>query len=179
MRQTNQLFVKGLNERIPKDRQTPDRLNKLQNARLDKRGETLFAVRIEGAEEWHGIEDGEYALALDQSAVTGDHDLTGYQKGYLIRLSHGVVIGELFPKQFGDLLVEDLIIDDIFKVSVRPVAKYSESVGLRETFVAKTLPVLQFIDGVQIADFIIIPTRFTLSFTDAVDVVDRDLSCLE
>ena len=179
MRQTTQLFVKGLNERIPKDRQTPDRLNKLQNARLDKRGETLFAVRIEGAEEWLGVEDGEYALTLDQSAVTGDHNLTGYQKGYLLRFEDFFEVKDENSAQGTDNIMHDITVSELFSYKIIPVQKFTESVGLSETFVAKTLPVLRFIDGVQIADFIIIPTRFTLSFTDAVDVVDRDLSCLE
>lgn len=179
MRQTTQLFVKGLNERIPKDRQTPDRLNKLQNARLDKRGDTLFAVRIEGADEWLGVEDGEYILALDQSAVTGDHDLTGYQKGYLLSFDDSLRVRDENSAQGTDNITHDITVTDLFSYKILPVQRFAESIGLSETFVAKTFPILRFTDSLQVADFIIIPTSFTLSFTDAVTVVDRDLSCLE
>lgn len=168
-----------MNERVPRDRQTPERFNKLQNARLNKRGETLFVSRIEGHDEWLDVSNGDYVLAIDQIAIAGEHDETTYKKGYLLQFEDRVFLEQENNREYVDNITDLIRLEDTFIVRVIPLKEFAESVGLEETFILKTFPVITFTDAVELADAIVIPTRFTLSFTDAVDIVDRDLSCLE
>lgn len=133
--------------------------------------------RIEGHDEWLGLEEGEYVLVIDQTAVGGDHDTTGYTKGYILRFEDVVLLDEDSPNI--DNLQDRVAIMDSFLVRKIPVLYPAESVGVKELFSAKIIPVLSFVDSVQTADSVVIPTRLTLSFTDAVDIVDRDLACQE
>jgi hypothetical protein len=179
LRETRQIFEKGLNERISRDRQTPDRLGKLQNARLSKRGQTLFASRMEGADEWHSVNEEDYVLVLDQSGVTGEHDVTTYKKGWLIRFEEVVDIGEFSPRIVTDIITEFVRVDELFFSKKRESPNFIEFLTVKEAFKLKAFPVIHLSDSLSVADFLTLPTRIPLTFIDSVEVVDRDLECLE
>lgn len=181
MRQTNQQFTKGINERFPEERQTPERLSKLQNARLFRRGNGQFVSRIEGFEEWLSYEGSDYATTLDNESKEGKHDVSGYQKGYRIRLSDSFEVEEEnnLGGFFGNDNKNKVSLNDIFLVKINLAPRFIEPLTVGETFIVRRILLLSFVDGLQIEDFLITGNRFTLSFTEAVDVIDRDLSCLE
>lgn len=179
MRQTDQQFTKGINERFPEERQTPERLSKLQNARLFQRGDGVFVSRIDGFEEWLSYEGSDYTVVLDQQAKEGNHDTSAYQKGYRIRLYDFFEVGEENNLGIGTDNKHNVSLSDIFVVNIRLASRFIEPLTIGEAFIARRIRLLSFIDGVEIEEILLKSNRFTLSFTEAVDVIDRDLSCLE
>lgn len=178
MRETRQIFDKGLNERLPRDRQTPDRLGKLQNARLTKRGQTFFVSRTEGALKLHNYPDESYSLVDDNLSVEGQINTSGYQRGYLIRFSDEVELDEENSVARGPSDITHFVtLADTFAYKVIPLQEYLDYVGVGETFLVKTLPVLRFIDAVSAVDTITIPNRFKLIFSDSVDILAYDPVC--
>jgi len=178
LRETRQNFDKGLNERLPNDRQTPDRLGKLQNARLTKRGQTLSVSRMEGAVALLNYEDGPYVLVKDNLSVAGELNTDGYSRGYLRSFVDSVTLQEEnSPGADPQNLSHSVQIEELFRVKVIPLKEYSDYVGLKETFVAKRLRVLSFSDAVSLTDIVTIPNRFTLTFEDSVDILAYDPVC--
>lgn len=178
MRETRQIFDKGLNERLPRDRQTPDRLGKLQNARLTKRGQTLFVTRMEGAIGLLNYQDQPYVVVKDNLSVEGELNTTGYNRGYLIRFtdSVGLIEDNTAGVDLSDIQ-HSVTIEDKFVYKLIRLQEFMDYAGVGETFLVKTLPVLRFIDAVGTADTVTIPSRFTLTFSDSVDVLAYDPLC--
>jgi hypothetical protein len=178
LRETRQIFDKGLNERLPGDRQTPDRLGKLQNARLTKRGQTFFVSRMEGAIGLLNYQDQPYVVVKDNLSVEGEMNTTGFNRGYLVRFTDSVGIDE--DNNLGvDLsdIKHSVTLEDKFVFKVIPLQEFMDYAGVSETFLVKTLPVLRFVDAVSTADTVTIPNRFTLTFSDSVDVLAYDPLC--
>lgn len=178
MRETRQIFDKGLNERLPRDRQTPDRLGKLQNARLTKRGQTLFVSRMEGAVGLLNYQDQPYVVVKDNLSVEGELNTAGYNRGYLVRFtdSVGVVEDNSAGVDLSDIQ-HSISLTDTFTYKVIPLKEFMDYAGVGETFLVKTLPVLRFIDSVEASDTLTNPNRFTLTFSDSVDILAYDPVC--
>lgn len=69
MKRLEQNFVEGINERLPKERDTGKRLLKLQNARLMDYGNTLFITRMPGFIRYWNDDRQRYIKPLDVVVV--------------------------------------------------------------------------------------------------------------
>jgi len=182
LRETKQVFDKGLNERLPRDRQTPDRLGKLQNARLTERGATFFASRLKGALEFFNYPEASYNKVKDSVSVEGQINTAGFNRGYLIRFIDSVGLDE--DNNLGvDLsaIKNAVSLTDIFNLNIIPKLEFglteSNHINIGERFVVKTRPTLRFIEEVGVSDNIVIPNRFILRFSESVEVLAYDPEC--
>lgn len=206
MRNTIQTFLKGVNRRSPVDRQEPDRVFTLQNARLFQRDATSYVVRIEGFVDF--LPQTELTEAKDLTVVSGETDTTNYTKGYRISFLEKVEVDEETNLTALDKLVDRVRLEEIIKLNLikKQIFGYTadseitglltnknESVGfstgeveikddviqLKEYFRIGKNYKLQFTEPIVVRETFFTPNRITLTFVEGVNVVDEPFIWLE
>jgi hypothetical protein len=180
MKKVTQTFSKGVNRRIARDQSTPERLHTLQNARLFKRGETLYVGRIDGYRSWPDEE----IESLAVFAGPASFDTTTFQRGYRIEFVDEIGIDEDQPIYPIDRFAQPL--DSVrfgeefnqFK-NKNPLFQFTEgvSVGDRLPRTPRVAPILRFTDGVAVDnnDVFTYNSFLRLSFVDGVTLKDTPL----
>jgi hypothetical protein len=158
MKRIEQSFVEGINERLPKDRDTGKRLLKLQNARLFGRGDTAFITRMKGFIRLWNDQWSLYEKPLGNIVVEGTVNTSDYLKGYRVRLSDSVLLEDESNMIPAALLAGRVRVNDTFvllKILTTPTAK--EKINLADSFRYKRISTIRFRDTLNIEDNIQIP----------------------
>jgi hypothetical protein len=191
MKKVQQVFAKGINKRVAKDQSSPERLHVLKNARIFKRGDTLYVSRIEGYQHWADLTPIE---PLDLDFKEGAFNTTDFKNLYKLRFTEEVTLNE--ETNLGSDRTEFVATGELFSVRVIPILKFVEGLSVTDTtpqagelttdeliglpqfkalFNAKIQPKLEFVEGINLNDNTEIPSTFTLSFVEGVDIVDSPL----
>jgi hypothetical protein len=158
MKRIDQSFVEGINERLPKDRDTGKRLLKLQNARLFGRGDTAFITRMKGFIRLWNDQWSLYEKPLGNIVVEGQVDASDYLRGYRIRLTDSLELEDESNMIPAALLVgsiglkDELVVKKIIKKPT-PVDKLSVEDSIRY----KTIGIVRFKDTLELEDIYNIP----------------------
>jgi hypothetical protein len=175
MRQTEQFFVKGINQRFTKDRAVPERLAELKNARLFVRDETGFVSRVKGFENL--LNDEGYSDVIAVTAIDGKHSTDTYRRGYKLNFTDRVTILEDGFFAEGGLIEDFFGVDDLFSLRIIDITELTpkETIELNTIFRKKIIRLKSFLDSVELFDEITIPRNFRLSFSESVDIKDYPL----
>jgi hypothetical protein len=174
MKRIDQSFVEGINERLPKDRDTGKRLLKLQNARLFGRGDTAFITRMKGFIRLWNDQWSLYEKPLGNIVVEGQVDASDYLKGYRVRLSNSVLLEDESNMIPAALLAGRVRVNDTFvllKILPTPTAK--EKINVADSFRYKRISTIRFRDTLNIEDNIQIPViRYVYLQDQIVSLID-------
>lgn len=184
-------FLKGINLRFNENfSDEANRLNKLQNARLVKRGETGFISRIKGYLQL--LSPNKYINPLYLIAVEGQVNTSDYRKGYRLKFVDRVNLSSVFPFQPLAIFVGD---DFFVTVTNSGIRRFSDSVltnefvrtntipqinlpdissfSVGELFGVVTIPKVTFVESVETLDTIQVPNTFIVDFVETVQVRDK------
>lgn len=193
MKKVQQVFAKGINKRVAKDQSSPERLHALKNARIFKRGDTLYVSRIEGYQHWADLTSVD---SLDLDFKDGEFDTSDFKRLYKLRFTEELTLKEENNLAFDGEAKEFISTGELFSLNVIPILSFVEGLTVTDTppqavglsaeelqgllqfkafFNAKLQPKLEFVEGINLNDNTEIPSTFTLSFVEGVDIVDSPL----
>lgn len=162
MKRVEQSFTEGINERLPKERDTGKRLLRLQNARLLGRGNTAFVTRMEGFIRLWNDQWKLYQKPLAVQVVQGEVDTTNYLEGFRVRLFDSVDIEDETNLTEPTLLSGRIRLSDnlvIKKIITTP--QVTDTVTPRDVFRYKRIRIVRFKDVLGVSESYDIPvTRY-------------------
>lgn len=170
MKRVEQSFTEGINERLPKDRDTGKRLLKLQNARLLGRGNTAFIERMQGFIRLWNDDWQLYTDPLGNIVIAGEHDTDTYNRGYRVRLSDSIAIEDETNMKFPAILTDRFGLTDNIVVKVgRTAPVVNDNIGLKDYFRYKRFKILRFKDTIGFAETSTIPINRYVYLFDQLD----------
>jgi hypothetical protein len=164
MKRIDQQFLTGLNERIPADRDTGNRFQKLKNAKLFIDGETGYVSRMSGFARLWNDKWQEYTNPITHLVVQGDHDTSNYTKGYRIKLEDIIYVED--ENSLGFDFAQRMMLRDDFKFRTIPIPKLKDTFSLQDRLRYKVIRLVVIRDTFTINDQTTLGRTFKRILTD-------------
>jgi hypothetical protein len=177
MKRIDQQFLTGLNERIPADRDTGNRFQKLKNAKLFIDGETGYVSRMSGFARLWNDKWQEYTNPITHLVVQGDHDTSNYTKGYRIKLEDIIYVED--ENSLGFDFTQRMMLWDDFKFRTIPIPKLKDTFSLQDRLRYKVIRLVVIRDTFTINDQTTLGRTFKRILTDSLTGPTDDTSVIQ